>query len=86
MKVKEKEFPLRKPWKDPDDWEYNDDPVEIEAYLEKPRSMPVNRAGDVFSQGRAQRFGGINDAPSVFQQSSIFQAQGVSEKDEGGEF
>lgn len=45
---------------------------ETEEELERPRFVPLNKAKNAFDDGADKTFGGINTAPSVFDQKATF--------------
>jgi hypothetical protein len=49
-----------------------DEPDELDDYMEMPSHEPLNTAASVFDAGINKKTGGINTAPSVFDKSAVF--------------
>jgi hypothetical protein len=50
----------------------DDDDVEIDIRIEKPRAESIDSARDVFEKDREKRFGGINSMPSALSRGVLF--------------
>lgn len=50
----------------------DDEPDQVEIYMEKPFLAPLDTAKSVFDEGAEQRWGGINTRRSVFDEKAVF--------------
>ncbi|MDR0853286.1 MAG: hypothetical protein LBN34_02850 [Clostridiales Family XIII bacterium] len=57
----------------------DDDEEEIDIRIEKPHEEMLNKTRSVFDSGTKERFGGINTAPSVFEQGVLFRTENTEE-------